>query len=94
MKCCNSVHQYQIPVLLFLVKNCHKSLNYNEAEQLVILCRNAALEHSANRDFALFLVSVIGAIDLNKFRPEMITICGRLKGASKFLLMKALKDAK
>jgi hypothetical protein len=76
------------------VKNCQKSLNDHTTERLVVLCRNAVHVHSANTDFATFLVTVIGAIDLAKFRPEMVLICGQLKGASKFLIAKALKDVK
>lgn len=91
---CDGLDQYQIPVLLYLVNNCQKSLNNDDAERLVGLCRNTAHEHSANRDFGLLLVSVIGAIDLGKFRTELMTVCGQLKGVSKFLIMKALKDKK
>ncbi|VVC38416.1 Hypothetical protein CINCED_3A024146 [Cinara cedri] len=94
MKSCDSLGQHEIMVLLHLVKNCQKSLDENEAKKLVLLCRNAVHEHSANREFALFLTAVIGAVDITKFRPEMTTICAQLKGASKFLIMKALKDAK
>lgn len=89
---CDGLDQYQIPVLLHLVNNCQKSLNNDDAERLVELCRNAAHEHSANRDFGMLLMSVIGAIDLGKFRSEMTTVCGQLKGVSKFMIMKALKD--
>ncbi|KAL4148475.1 hypothetical protein QTP88_002708 [Uroleucon formosanum] len=91
---CDGLDQYQIPVLLHLVNNCQKNLNNDDAERLVGLCRNAAYEHSTNRDFGLLLMSVIGAIDLSKFRSEMTTICGQLKGVSKFMIMKALKDTK
>lgn len=91
---CNSLSPHQILVLLHLVKNCQKGLNNNEEERLVGLCRDAAHEHSANRDFGLLLMAVIGVIDITRFRLEMKTICDRLKGASKFLIMKALKDAK
>lgn len=94
MKCCDSLRQYQIMVLLHLVKNCQKSLNENEAKRLVLVCRNAVHEHSANREFALLITTVIGAVKMTKFRPEIATICEQLKGASKFLIMKALKDAK
>jgi len=93
-KHCDVLDQRQIPVLSYLVKNCHKDLNDDQAARLVALCRNAVREHSTNRDFAMFLVSVIGAVDLAKFRPEMTVVCGLLKGASKFLTAKALKDAK
>lgn len=94
MKCCNSLDQHQIPVLLHLVKNCQKSINNIEIERLVILCKNAAHEHTTNRDFVLFLVSIIKAIDLTKFQPEMKSICKHFKGASKVLIMKALENSK
>lgn len=89
---CDGLDQYQIPVLLHLVNNCKKILNNRDAERLIGLCRNAAYKHSTNRDFGLLLVSLIRAIDLDKFLPEMTTICEQLKGVSKFLIMKALKD--
>lgn len=88
------MNHHEIPVLSHLVKNCQKSLNNHTAERLVVLCRNAVHVHSANTDFAAFLVTVIRAIDLTKFRQEMTSICGQLKGASKFLIAKALKDVK
>lgn len=91
---CDGLDQYQIPVLLHLVNNCQKRLNNDDAERLVELCRNSAHEYSTNRDFGLLLMSVIGAIDLDKFRSEMTTVCGQLKGVSKFMIMKALKDSK
>ncbi|XP_026810561.1 uncharacterized protein LOC113552081 [Rhopalosiphum maidis] len=91
---CDGLDQYQIPVLLHLVNNCQQILNNGDAEHLIGLCRNAAYKHSTNRDFGLLLVSVIRAIDLNKFLPEMTTICEQLKGVSKFMIMKALKDTK
>ncbi|XP_050436397.1 uncharacterized protein LOC126843110 isoform X3 [Adelges cooleyi] len=94
MKHCDSMDQYKIPVLALLVKNCKKSLSSSDAERLVALCRNAAYDQSNNRHFASFIVSVIGAIDLNKFSPEMTAISQQLKGASKFMVMKALRDAK
>jgi len=94
MKHCDNLDQHQIPVLLYLVKNCQNGLNSNDTERLVALCKNAVHEHSTNRDFVSFLMSVIGIIDLVKFRPEMTAICGQLKGASKFLIVKALKDTK
>lgn len=94
MKYCNSLDQHQISVLSYLVKNCQKGLNNNEAERLVVLCRNSVHEYSGNRDFASFLVSVVEAIDLTKFRPDITIICGALKGALKFRVMKALKDTK
>lgn len=59
-----------------------------------MLCRNSVHEYSANRDFAQFLIVVIGAINLTKFRSEITNLSKQLKGASKFLIMKALKDAK
>lgn len=90
---CDGLDQYQIPVLLHLVNNCQKILN-RDAEHLIGLCRNAAYKHSTNRDFGLLLVSVIRAIDLDQFLPEITTICEQLKGVSKFLIMKALKDKK
>ncbi|XP_025207678.1 uncharacterized protein LOC112603366 [Melanaphis sacchari] len=91
---CDDLDQYQVPVLLHLVNNCQKILNNGDTERLIGLCRNAASKHSTNRDFGLLLVSVIGAIDLDKFLPEITTICEQLKGVSKFLIMKALKDKK
>lgn len=92
--CSDNLDHHEIPVLSNLVKNCQQSLNNHTAERLVVLCRNAAHVHSSNTDFAAFLVTVIGAIDLTKFRPEMTSICGQLKGASKFLIAKALKNPK
>lgn len=94
MKYCDRLDQHQILVLLHLIKNCPKCLDSNITERLVALCLNAVHKHSTNRDFAVFLMSVIEVIDLVKFRPEITSICGVLKGASKFLIMKALKDAK
>lgn len=94
MKYCDNLEKHQIPVLLHLVKNCQKGLNSNDTERLVALCRNAVHQHSTNRDFVSFLVSVIGIIDLVKFRPEMTAICEQLKGASKFRIVKALEDTK
>lgn len=93
-RCRDVLAEYQIPVMLQLVKNCQNDLDDGEAGRLVWLCKNATRAHFANRDFAGFLVAVIAAVDLVKFRPEMTAICGQLKGASKFLIMKALKDAK
>lgn len=93
-KYCYRLDHYQIPVLLHLVKNCQEGLNDSEAKRLVVLCKNAVHEHSGNRDFALFLMAVIGAINLTTFQSEITTIGGQLKGASKFLIMKALKNAK
>lgn len=93
MKYCDSLGQHQIMVLLHLVKNCQKNLDENEAEKLVLLCRNAVHEHSASIEFALLITSVIEAVNMTKFRSEMTTICEKLKGASKFLIMKALKNA-
>lgn len=95
MKNCDGLQdQRQIPVLLHLVKNCQKGLDGDVAEHLVALCKNATVKHSANRDFATFLVAIVEAIDLDRFRPEMTAIGGQLKGASKFLMAKALKDVK
>lgn len=94
MKYCDNLDQHKIPILLQLVKNCKKGLNVNDTERLVALCRNAAHEHSTNRDFVSFLVSVIGIVNLVKFRPEMTAICEQFKGASKLLIVKALKDTK
>lgn len=91
--CRDALAEHQIPVMLQLVKNCQNGLDDGEAERLVWLCKNATRAHLANRDFAGFLVAVIAAVDLAKFRPEMTAICGQLKGASKFLIMKTLKDA-
>lgn len=92
--CCDSLRQHQIMILVHLVKNCQKSLNENEAKQLVLLCRNSVNEHSANREFALLITTVISAVNMTKFRTEITVICKQLKGASKFLIMKALKDGK
>lgn len=92
--CSDNLDHHEIPVLSHLVKNCQKSLTNHTAERLVVLCRNSAHVHSANTDFAAFLVTVIGAIDLTRFRLEITSICGQLKGASKFLAAKALKNAK
>lgn len=95
MKICDGLQdQRQIPVLLHLVKNCQKDMNGSVAERLVALCKNAVAKHSANRDFVTFLVAVVGTVDLDRFRPEMMAIGGQLKGASKFLMAKALKDTK
>lgn len=95
MKICDGLQdQRQIPVLLHLVKNCQKDLDGGVAERLVALCKNAAAKHSANRDFVTFLVAVVGAVDLDRFRAEMTGIGGQLRGASKFLMAKALKDTK
>lgn len=94
MQQCVGLDQYQIPVMMHFLKNCNHGLSNEAAERLVVLCKNTVHKHSANRDFALFLVCVIEVIDLSKFRPEIDTICGQLKGASKFLIKKALKDAK
>lgn len=94
MKYCDKLDQHQILVLSHLVKNCQKGLNNIEAERLVVLCRNSAYEYSTNRDFALLLVSVIEAVDLTKFQPDIKFTCGQLKGALKFRIIKALKDAK
>ncbi|XP_050533640.1 uncharacterized protein LOC126901288 [Daktulosphaira vitifoliae] len=92
--CQTHLEQYKIPVLVLLVKNCQKDLDSSDGEKLVTLCKTAALDHSTNRDFASFLVFVVGAIDLERFRIEMLSISQKLKGASKYLVIKALKDVK
>lgn len=88
------MEEYQISVLSHLVKNCQGNLDDNTAECLIVLCRNSVHEYSVNRDFAQFLIVVIGSINLSKFQSEITNLSEHLKGASKFLIMKALKDVK
>lgn len=88
------MEEHQISVLSHLVKNCQGNLDDNIAECLIVLCRNSVQEYSVNRNFAQFLIVVIGSINLSKFQSEITNLSKHLKGASKFLIMKALKDVK